>query len=181
MKRKERLKKKNMLIKKYGSDILCSEEFIQAFSERHHLKSNVGNHSILTARMSLNLCKVLNRFGYIVDEENAVRISLLHDLGMLGRKEKYKNTRVCHRMHPIDSAITAKQIWNDIDRDSVAAIRNHMWPLTPKRPASREAYVLCVADKMAAVGDWFISKKKYEIFKNEADFSVPLNMNREDS
>ncbi len=150
-------------IKQFGGDILSSEAFSKAMSQKHHCRSSVAKHSVLTARVGLVLCDFFNKRGVELDPVKVVRISLLHDLGMLGRKERYRNNFVCGYLHPKNSAITAKELWDDIDQKSIAAIRSHMWPLSLEMPHSKEAFVLCMADKIAAVGDWFPRRRTPEI------------------
>ena len=161
MKRKElRNRRNDVLIKRYGEDILRSEEFGVALSQKHHHRSSVGDHSILTARAGLTMCNLINKAGISVDTRKVVRISLLHDLGMLGREDRYRNNFECGRLHPKNSAITARKLWSDIDPESVDAIRSHMWPLSASKPSSKEAVILCLADKVTALGDCFNPKNR---------------------
>ena len=106
------------------------------------------------------MCNVISKTGIHIDERKVVRISLLHDLGMLGRDERYKNNFECGRMHPKNSAITARKLWADIDPKSEKAIRSHMWPLSLSMPTSKEAVILCIADKVTALGDAFNPKNR---------------------
>ena len=148
------------LIKRYGNDILHSEEFKDALAQTHHHRSSVGDHSIHTARAGLTMCNVISKAGIHIDERKIVRISLLHDLGILGREEKYKSSFECGYRHPKDSTVTAKKLWHDIDQKSIRAIRSHMWPLSPTMPTSKEAFILCIADKATAIGDRFNKKDR---------------------
>ena len=145
-------------IERHGRDILDSEEFRRALLQTHHHKTTVGEHSIRTAGMGLKIVDSLKKSGIKVDEHKVVRIALLHDLGMLGRKKRYRNDFECGYKHPGNSAETAKKIWKDIDLGSIKAIKSHMWPLSLNVPSSREAFVLCLADKLASIKE--ISLKK---------------------
>ena len=165
MRRKaQRNRENDVLIKRYGSDILDSEEFKVALAQTHHHRSSVGDHSIHTARAGLTMCNVISKAGIRIDERTIVRISLLHDLGILGRDEKYKNSFECGYRHPMDSTITARKLWSDIDRKSIRAIRSHMWPLSPTMPHSKEAFILCIADKASALGDRFNRKDRRTMY-----------------
>ncbi len=143
----------NDLIRKYGRDILNSKEFKKACSQVHHYRTSVGAHSVLTARMGLKICRRLRRLGIDIDERKVVRTALLHDLGMVGRKLLYRNNFECGYLHPKNSAVIAGKIWKDIDKGSLKAIKSHMWPLSLSIPTSGEAFVLCLADKMASMKD----------------------------
>ena len=156
----QRNRENDVLIKKYGSDILDSEEFKDALAQIHHHRSSVGDHSIHTARAGLTMCNVISKAGIHIDERKIVRISLLHDLGILGRHEKYKSGFECGYRHPKDSAVTAKKLWQDIDPKSIRAIKSHMWPLSPIMPKSKGAFILCIADKATALGDRFNRKDR---------------------
>ena len=161
MRRKaQRNRENDVLIKRFGSDILDSEEFKVALAQTHHHRSSVGDHSIHTARAGLTMCNVISKAGIHIDERKIVRISLLHDLGILGRYEKYKNNFECGYRHPQESTVTAKKLWHDIDPKSIRAIRSHMWPLSPTMPTSKEAFILCIADKATALGDRFNRKDR---------------------
>ena len=161
MRRKaQRNRENDVLIKRFGNDILKSEEFEAALTQTHHHRSSVGDHSIHTARAGLTMCNVMSKAGIHIDERKIVRISLLHDLGILGRHEKYKNGFECGYRHPKDSAVTARKLWRDIDQKSIRAIKSHMWPLSPTMPTSREAFILCIADKATALGDRFNRKDR---------------------
>jgi hypothetical protein len=140
-------------IKRYGGDIIKTEEFKRMFSQRHHLKDSLGRHTVSTARMGLTICDFLKRRGISVDEEKVVRTALLHDLGMLDRGKRYKNNFECGRFHPGNSAIEAKKLWPDIDDKSLDAIKSHMWPLSLSMPKTKEAFILCLADKLATMKD----------------------------
>ncbi len=147
-------------IRDYGGDIIESDEFRRMMSQSHHLKTSVGKHSVSTAQMGLAICDFLKRTGIEVDEEKVVRISLLHDVGMLDRNRRYRNNYECGKMHPTNSAKEAKQIWPDIDPESQAAIKSHMWPLSRTMPHTKEGAVLCMADKLASLKDIVPKKRK---------------------
>ncbi len=155
----------DVLIQKYGSDILDSKEFEFALNQIHHHRSSVGDHSIMTARAGLTMCNLINKTGIRIDERKVVRISLLHDLGMLGRYDRYRNNFICGYLHPKNSAVTAQKLWSDIDPKSIKAIKSHMWPLSLCMPTSKEAVILCLADKVAAFGDRFNPKDRKVSFQ----------------
>ncbi|MCR5402337.1 MAG: HD domain-containing protein [Butyrivibrio sp.] len=152
-------------IERHGRDILDSKEFKRSLGQVHHHKTTVGLHSIRTAMIGLWIIDRLKKSGIKVDERKVVRITLLHDLGMLGRKKRYKNDFECGYMHPRNSADTARKIWKDIDIVSIKAIKSHMWPLSLNVPTSKEAFVLCLADKLASYKD--ITFKGEEALKGE--------------
>ncbi len=142
---------KDNRVQQYGEDILRSEEFGKALTQVHHYTTSVGEHSIETACMGLIVSDFFNRKGANIDEYKVVRICLLHDIGMIGRDERYENNYRCWLEHPVNSALEAGNIWQDIDEMSRDAIKGHMWPLSKHMPHSKEGFVLCLADKMASI------------------------------
>ena len=142
------------VVKKYGNDILKSDIFKAARNQTHHCRTTVASHSVKTAISGLKICAILRRMGIKVNTRIVVRTALLHDLGMIGRNELYRNNCECCLRHPENSAYIARQICREIDDKSIAAIESHMWPSTTRIPNTKEAFVLCMADKVASVKDW---------------------------
>ena len=145
------IKHEMRMIRKYGNDILASDKFKDARKQIHHYRSTVASHSVQTAISGLRICRALRKFGIKVDMRSVVRTALLHDLGMIGRDDLYRNNYECCLRHPGNSAHISRQIWKGIDEKSVAAIKSHMWPLSLHVPKTREAFVLCMADKAASI------------------------------
>lgn len=135
----------------YGTDVLKSDEFQEAFYQPHHVVTNVAVHSINVAIVSIVICLLLAKIGIQTNMRDMVRAALCHDLGIMGREKKYKNNRECCMQHPVDSVEVAKKILGDYDDKTLGIIETHMWPVRPGRPKSIEGYVITVADKYAAV------------------------------
>ena len=159
-------------IKNYGEDILESDEFETALNQTHHSRTSVAKHSVLTAAEGLRISRRLEKMGIKVDEKKVVRLALLHDFGILGRKEKFRNNYQCWREHPRDSLAIAKKLWPEIDEAGLKAISRHMWPLSLKSPTDKEGMILCLADKEESIKD-FISdmrkkKGKLKLWKKDA-------------
>ncbi|MBR1628714.1 MAG: HD domain-containing protein [Lachnospiraceae bacterium] len=149
-------------IKDYGSDILGSTWYKKAFSQTHHGKTSVGRHSIRVAEETLKVCALLSRLGISVDEKIAVRAALLHDLGILGRDQKFSSQYEMSRRHPLESLVVAKEFEPHIDERIEQAITRHMFPVFSKPPTKAEAIAVCIADKVASVRDIV---QKNETFK----------------
>lgn len=56
--------------------------------------------------------------------------------------------------HPKRALINATADWNLSDRTQNIILR-HMFPLTPVPPACREAWLVCLADKVCALAETF--------------------------
>ncbi len=157
--REERRGKREEQIRKdlahYGKGILDSEEMRRAFSQKHHTLSTVGEHTMRVARTSLAICYALRRLHIATDIPAVVTGSLCHDLGILGRNEKYDSAKACSRQHPADSAELASKLVGELPEKTTDIITRHMWPAGgSKPPNSLEAAVVSAADKIAAVGDF---------------------------
>ena len=151
VKRKERI---NRDLETYGKEVLESEEMKQAFEQTHHLWSTVGEHTMRVTVTSILICYVLKKLGIKVKLPIVVVGALCHDLGMLGRAEKYESDKECHREHPKESVIVAQEILEDLPEEVKDVIERHMWPMgESKAPNSIEGVIVSVADKYNAVKD----------------------------
>ena len=151
VKRKERI---NRDLETYGKEVLESEEMKQAFEQTHHLWSTVGEHTMRVTVTSILICYVLKKLGIKVKLPIVVVGALCHDLGMLGRAEKYESDKEFHREHPKESVIVAQEILEDLPEEVKDIIERHMWPMgESKAPNSIEGVIVSVADKYNAVKD----------------------------
>ncbi len=138
------------IILKYGKDIIASEEFGRTFEQTHHIDTTVGDHTLSVAAEAVKLC--LDR-GY-TDEttlKNVVTSALCHDLGIMGRKEKYANHAVCYVRHPLDSVDAYMNVTGEKDERVIDSIKNHMFPVKPVMPKYKEGWILTLADKISSV------------------------------
>ena len=149
---------------KYGKEILLSDIFRKTAVQRHHVQSTVMEHTMNVCIIAVKLCREQMRKGVQLNEKDLVQAALCHDLGMVGRENKYKNALETCKRHPIDSAEIAKEIIPDLSPNAEQMIRSHMWPLSSIAPHSREGRLLCRADKYASMADWqyIISNGHYE-------------------
>ena len=150
--RKERIRKD---LETYGDKILNSEEMRQAFRQKHHTLSTVGEHTLRVAMTSLAICYALKKLHVRTDIGAVVTGALSHDLGILGRNEKYSSSGECSRQHPRDSAQVAEKLLGKLPKKTEDIITRHMWPVgKSKPPNSLEAAIVSTADKIAAVEDF---------------------------
>ena len=150
----ERKKRVENDIDRYGSGILGSEAMRKAFEQKHHLRSTVGEHSCRVARTGVKICHILEKLNIPVDVEAVVVGSLCHDLGIVGRDEKYSSVMECYRNHPEDSVVIARELVGDLPEKTEEIIRRHMWPMRKSKiPDSLEGFVVFAADKICSVTD----------------------------
>lgn len=137
----------------YGEDILKSEVFASAFEQVHHHISTVGEHTLHVALKALSIAYDFQDKGISVNIESVVCAALCHDLGILGRHEKFKNNLVCCFKHPIHSADIAKESFPFISYEAYKAIARHMFPATPIPPTTLTGLILIWADKSSSVNE----------------------------
>ena len=135
-----------------GEDIISSDRFAKAHEVIHHSKDgNIARHSVETACYALMLTRWLADHGIEVNKVDAVRASLLHDIGMTEDFVFLSPSRSKARSHPREGArIAAKEF--GANKTQVDAILHHMWPVccyTP--PKSIEGWVVSLADKCCSV------------------------------
>ena len=134
-----------------GEDIVSSERFAKARLVIHHNKShNIAAHSVNCAVCALRIARWLARHGVSVNERDAVRAALLHDIGMTEDEVFHSPSPVKARTHPREGERIAREEFgaNDVQLD---AIRHHMWPLCLVPPQSVEAWVVMAADKRCSM------------------------------
>lgn len=141
------------LVRKYGAKVLTSPVFSRAMQQPHHHVTTVGEHSIGVAYTSVKICRFLAAMHIKTDTKAMVRGALCHDLGIVGRYEKFSNNLVCWQRHPKDSVLIAKNLLGDLTDREKDIISHHMWPTTPIPPRCREGYIIVLADKYCAVSE----------------------------
>lgn len=141
-------------VERYGGEVIDSEEMRSAFEQTHHRWSTVGEHTIRVTVSSVMICYVLKKLHIKVNVPAVVVASLCHDLGMLGRYEKFSSGKECSREHPKESVAVARELVSDLPEKTEDIIERHMWPMgQAKAPNSIEGIVVSVADKYNAVKD----------------------------
>ena len=138
----------------YGKDVLYSDIFKQAASETHHLHGTVLEHTINVCVVAMRLCRQLKNRGIKVHEKDLIQAALCHDLGMVGRDIKYKDTIDSWKDHPKESARIAREMVPDLSDEAEEMVLSHMWPMAGSPPRSNEAMILCIADKYASMAEW---------------------------
>ena len=152
--RKNRIERVNRDIERFGKEILNSDELKKAYQQTHHTWSTVGEHTLRVAAASVMICYALRKVHIRTDLSAVVKGSLCHDLGILGRNEKYASKRECSRQHPLDSVEVARKLVKDLPEKSADIIERHMWPGGhSKAPNSLEGVIVSAADKYAAIKD----------------------------
>lgn len=103
-------------------------------------------HSIAVAYYSL---KLVNCFGVKCKKRELVRGALLHDYFLYDWHDGVKGRGLHGFTHPSASLQNADRdfILTDTERD---IIKKHMFPLTVLPPKTREAWIVCLVDKLCS-------------------------------
>ncbi len=116
-----------------------------------HGRVSVLSHSLNVAKTAYELNKKL---GWNADPETLLVGALLHDFYLYDWHEArlfiniFKMHGYTHPFKACENAVT----YFDADEDVQEVIRCHMWPLTLRSfPKSREAKLVCMADKICAL------------------------------
>jgi len=134
-----------------GGDIVASERFIKAKSVPHHSKGgNIALHSLETAGYALMLTRWLKQHGVEVSEVDAVRASLLHDIGMTEDKVFQSPSPIKAWTHPREGMRIALQEYG-VNKVQAEAIKYHMWPVFSLPPRSMVGWVVTMADKCCSI------------------------------
>ena len=145
------------LVKKFGSDVLESPDFLREKEFWQHGRTTTYDHSVGVAQTAVWVAKTLN---LRVDYDSLVRGCLLHDYYLYDWHKSDKT----HRLHGFRHGKTAK---NNAERDfglnfiEENMIRSHMFPLVLTLPKYKESLLVGLADKLCTISEMIrISKSK---------------------
>ncbi len=143
------------MIFEYADPVFKSEVFMVARKQIHHRRTTVAKHIMGVTSVAAEIAVSLNKKKQRVDMKEVIIAAVCHDLGIVGRHEKYRNDVECCLKHPKDSLIEARKIYPDISERVEDAILHHMFPLAPVPPRSLVGFVVIWADKIVAYHDRF--------------------------
>lgn len=137
------------IMTQHCADILASPTMgIEARCIQHGTTS-VLEHSVAVAAMAITLA---TRCHIAVDEQALTRGSLLHDYFLYDWHDPEPWHRLHGFRHPFIACDNAIRDFG-IGTHEQSMIRTHMFPLVPLPPTTREAWLLCIADKIVATGE----------------------------
>lgn len=120
-----------------------------------HGGTNTLSHSTKVALASFELAEKL---GWEIDEIELARGALLHDYYLYDIKAEGLSPYRHGTSHPGIAAENAGQDFGLTEKE-MNIIRGHMWPLTLfSPPRSREAALVCMADKYVAFREMVLRK-----------------------
>lgn len=119
-------------------------------------------HTIAVAHYSVKLARKLR---LPVHKRELVRGALLHDYFLYDWHDKRKGSHVHGFTHPNAALQNADKDFTLSKRER-DIIGKHMFPLTPKPPTTREAWLVCLVDKFCSVKETF-GKDPYKGMREE--------------
>ena len=137
------------LINEHCGDILASPTMAIEASCIQHGSTSVLTHSARVTALALILAQ---RWRIPVDARALTRASLLHDYFLYDWHDSEPWHRLHGFRHPFFARDNAVRDFG-IGAHEQAAIKTHMFPLVPLPPTSREAALLCLADKVVATAE----------------------------
>lgn len=125
-------------------DGLLRTEQVQAMEKiRHHPGVSCYEHCRAVSYTAFRLARLWG-----ADEGEAARAGLLHDLYLYDPRS-LRPYRQCFA-HPVAALRNAAALCGGLSAREADAILAHMWPLAKRRPHSREAAAVCLADKLCS-------------------------------
>ncbi len=122
-----------------------------------HGRVSTLEHSLKVARLCFWMSR---RLPIKADEERLIPAALLHDFYLYDWHESGPGHEWHGFRHPLRAAENARRYFHLGDAEQ-KIIESHMWPLTITRlPVSREAWMLCVADKCCALSETIFGRSR---------------------
>ena len=115
-----------------------------------HGTITVYDHVVSVAERSLEMADRLERAGIDVDRRSLLRGALLHDYFLYDWHDKDPSHRLHGFRHPFFALERAEEDFDLTPRERNIIVR-HMFPLVPIPPTCREAWIVCIADKICAL------------------------------
>lgn len=118
----------------------------KGFDIEHHGSSNILRHCVDVARTSVSIA---NKLHINVNKEDLIMGALLHDYYIF----EWRRTDCSFLEHLfIHSRVAAHNAKRDygINKKVYNIIKSHMFPLNIILPNSKEALIVCLADKICA-------------------------------
>ena len=133
-------------IRKYGSDILKSENFRSSANNIQHSNVSVMKHSMKVAYTGL---WIAHKFKIKCNRSDLVRGALLHDYFLYDwHDDDHRGIQNLHGFYHPGVALKNAMAEYELTDKQKNIISSHMWPLTLTRvPKCKEAWIVTAADK----------------------------------
>ncbi|MGM9969496.1 MAG: HD domain-containing protein [Anaeroplasma sp.] len=137
------------------SKIIHTPEYQTMKNHKHHINTNTYSHSIKVAY----LCYKHGKKHRNKNLSSLVRGALLHDYYLYDWHDKDKKHRWHGYKHPRIAYKNALRDYPDLNKIEKDIILKHMFPLTIIPPFTKEGWIVCFFDKLAAISDYLHKNK----------------------
>lgn len=149
-----------MDLSEHVEDILNHEEYQQLARYTHHRPFTTLEHSLRVAQIAYNWSVRLES-KLNLDTQAITRGALLHDFFLYDWHEPRSDGSRWHGFrHPRIACQNAERCF-ELSEKEKDIILSHMWPLTPRLPKTREAFLVMVADKIATIQEFRCKFKRH--------------------
>ncbi|MGN0181068.1 MAG: HD domain-containing protein [Candidatus Ornithomonoglobus sp.] len=127
-------------------DMLKGSRLYQMYEFVQHGDTECLAHTLAVVYCALDIAE---RFNISISKSELIRGGILHDYFLYDWHDGKPERRIHGFTHPHKALRNAEMDFNltDIERD---IIKKHMFPLTIIPPMCREAWLICLADKICA-------------------------------
>ena len=131
------------------SELRSSGPILEMKNYLQHGKVTTYDHCENVVSLSYDIDRI---FHLNSDPETLLKGAMLHDFYLYDWHEEGDGSHRLHGFsHPGKACLNAEKYFHTSE-DINHVISSHMWPLTlTSVPASREAWVVCIADKLASL------------------------------
>lgn len=142
----------NRMVSDIAHELSANSRFLQTKEYMQHGNISVYEHCIEVAYTS---CYLAAYFKADIDYYALIRGALLHDYFLYDWHTVGDNSHHLHGFtHPKRALSNAIRDLNISHKEGIIILR-HMFPLTPVPPTNREAWLVCIADKICATRETF--------------------------
>ena len=150
------------------SDYKAVQDFIGGLKEDKNVK--LMKQFVQHGRIStFKHCERVAQLSYLLDKRLKLNADLpvlltgamLHDFYLYDWHDYSDGTHRLHGYIHASRALNNAMKYIHIDKPVQQVIYSHMWPLNITRiPRSKEAWIVCLADKMVSLKETFTERKK---------------------
>ena len=148
--------KENETIRKHLRRVLKDPHVRQMKRYTQHGKVSTYDHCKSVTRLSYRINRALHLHA---DESRLLHGAMLHDFFLYDWHAHDDGSHRLHGFHHADVAAKNAQDLLHVDEKVSHIIQTHMWPLNiTKVPRSREAWIVCLADKVCSVRETLLDR-----------------------
>lgn len=155
---KKRKKMEQTVFRETMKSLLEHPKVREMKSFRHHRVTNTYTHCKRVSECSYKIARLLH---LNVDEESLARGAMLHDFYLYCFHDVNDLKGFSHGIHHPETALENANRYFCLNPVEENIILSHMWPLTiTKVPHSKEAFLVCIADKVCAIEEFVFGMQK---------------------